>query len=252
MAEPKDPSSTKPYTPPARETTRPIRPVTGRTPAVTPRISETTRPTEKITDMTRPTAQMPRDSFRETTRPVKSITGKTEAIPSPPPRRTGTVPRIQTGSVPKLTSTGSVPRMRSTGTVPRVGTGSVPRLGTGSVPRLRQTGSVSRLSGKTNPGAVRADLMTEGMRARRREIERKKRRAAIERMQMEAELTEGWRRVWKTVGLILLAAALGYGYFRVQGMYGNQWPLMAVWCAVSIAMITGFAWILWYMNRSDI
>ena len=71
MAEPKDPSSTKPYTPPARETTRPIRPATGRTPAVTPKISETTRPTEKITDMTRPTAQMPRDSFRETTRPYR-------------------------------------------------------------------------------------------------------------------------------------------------------------------------------------
>ena len=99
---------------------------------------------------------------------------------------------------------------------------------------------------------MRSDLMTEGMRARRREIERKKRRAALERMRMDEEISEGWRRLWKTTGFVLLVLALGYGYWRIQNIYGDRWPLMAVWLMMAAFILSGFGWVLWYMNKSDI
>ena len=188
---------------------------------------ETTRPVPSVSDRTEPIAQ-----GSELTRPTISITRPTVVFSKESTRPVDSI-RSATGARPPSARTPVVGKRSSTRT-----------------PAVRRTGSVGRVS-QAGP-AVRPDLMTEGMRAHRRDIERKRRRAALERMRLEEELSEGWRRVFKTAGFILLVLALGYGYFRVQQTYGDQWPLMAVWLMMAAAILTAFGWILWYMNKGDI
>jgi hypothetical protein len=205
-----------------------------------PKRPEETRPQPPVRDVTSPietekTVPM-RGGVPESTRPTQSITRPTVVYPKSATRPVPSVGKSPTGvrtpiaKPPSATRTATVKSPTATKT-----------------PALRRTGSVSRVS-QTNPAVP----MTEGMRARRREIERKKRRAALERMRMEAELGEGWRRIFKTTGAILLVLALGYGYWRIQQLYGNNWPIMAVWVLMALFILTAFGWILWYMNKSDI
>jgi hypothetical protein len=231
MADPKNPDTTRPFPRDAKETTRPIPSVSDKTAPIAPGGSEITRPTLSIT---KPTVVFPREATRPIP-PVRSATGtRTPAVKS----GTG----IPTVNRPSGTRT---PAVRSSSTrTPAVRSSST------RTPAVRRTGTTPRVS-QTNP-AIRPDLMTEGMKAHRREVERKKRRAALERMRMEAELSEGWRRIFKTTGVLILVLALVYGYWRVQQAYGNRWPLMAVWLMMAFFILSGFAWILWYMNKSDI
>jgi len=212
MADPKKPDG--------KETTRPIPPISERTEPIAP--SEITRPTLSIT---RPTVVFPKESTRPVS-PVRPSSTRTPAV-----RPSGLRNPVARPSSTKNPVVGA--RSSSTG-----------------MPAVRRTGTTSRVS-QTVP-SMRPELMTDGMRARRREIERKKRRAALERMRMAEELSEGWRRIWKTTGFVLLALALGYGYWRIQNIYGDRWPLMAVWLMMAGFILTGFGWILWYMNKSDI
>ena len=221
MADPKNPDTTRPFSRDPKETTRPVPGISDKTAPISPGASEITRPTLSIT---KPTVVFPREATRPVP-PVRSATGtRTPALKS------GV--RIPAVNRPSSTRT------------PAVGSSSA------RTPAVRRTGTSPRVS-QTNP-AIRPDLLTEGMKARRREIERKKRRAALERMRMESELSEGWRRIFKTTGVLILVLALVYGYWRVQQAYGNRWPLMAVWLMMAFFILTGFAWILWYMNKSDI
>jgi hypothetical protein len=181
------------------------------------------------------------------TRPVPSVSDRTEPIATS--ERTEPITRSEftqpTVSVTRPTvvyskeSTRPAPPATAPPTLRDPVTGV--RRSSTRTPTVKSTGSVKR-----------TDMMTDGMKARRREIERKKRRAALERMRMEEELSEGWRRVFKTSGFIILVLALGYGYWRVQQMYGDRWPLMAVWLMMAGVILTAFGWILWYMNKSDI
>jgi hypothetical protein len=186
-----------------------------------PKNPENTRPftprPNPLTDKTAPMAT----GGSEVTRPTMSVTRPT-VVPS----KETTRPVSPVGKSTTSTRTPVVKSPTSTRT-----------------PALRRTG--------TSP-AVRPELMTDGMRARRREIERKKRRAALERMRLDAELSEGWRRVLKTAGLVLLVLSLFYGYWRVQQAYGDRWPLMLVWLTMAFFILTGFGWILWYMNKGDV
>ena len=184
------------------------------------------------------------------TRPVPSVSDKTEPLQTS--ERTEPITPITHSELTRPT----VSVTRPTVVVSKESTRPVPPATAPMTLRDPITG-VRRSSTRTpvvkSTGSVkRTDLMTEGMRARRREIERKKRRATLERMRMEEELSEGWRRVFKTSGFIILVLALGYGYWRVQQMYGDRWPLMAVWLMMAGAILSAFGWILWYMNKSDI
>ena len=192
-----------------------------------PKNPENTRPftplPNPLTDRTAPIST----GGSEVTRPTISVTRPVGTA------KESTRPVTPVGKSPTSTRTPVVKRPTSTRT-----------------PVLRRTGTTARVS-QTNP-AIRPDLVTEGMRARRREVERKKRRAALERMRLDAELSEGWRRIWKTTGLVVLVLSLLYGYWRVQQAYGDRWPLMLVWLMMAFFILTGFGWILWYMNKGDV
>jgi hypothetical protein len=95
-------------------------------------------------------------------------------------------------------------------------------------------------------------LMTDGMKAHRREIERRKRTAAVERLAEEEETIFRRRRLRSFTVWAILALIAGWAYWRVQILHQNQWPLMDVWITMSIALLACFAWILWYFNRGEL
>jgi hypothetical protein len=99
---------------------------------------------------------------------------------------------------------------------------------------------------------VEASAQTDAMQARRREIERKKRDWRLEQEHLREDAQEGWVRVWKTVGWIVLVAGVIYLYWRLQLAYGNNWPTGVVWGAMAAALLAGIIWMLWYVNKSDL
>jgi hypothetical protein len=89
------------------------------------------------------------------------------------------------------------------------------------------------------------------MLARRREIERKKRLAKIQEQRQVAEFKEGWGRILKTVLVIVFFGGAAYAYWRVQSVYGNEWPMMAVWIFLGSFLFGGIFLLLWYMSRTE-
>ncbi len=130
------------------------------------------------------------------------------------------------------------PVMKETRLVPEV---------TKPVPSLKETTQSTRPL--VEPAQAAA---TEGMQAHRREIEKRKREAARERLHQEEDSREGWVRVWKLVGLIVTLLAVSYAYWRVQMIYGNSWPLMAVWIVMASALLIGIFGMLWYVGKQDL
>ena len=94
-------------------------------------------------------------------------------------------------------------------------------------------------------------LVTEGMKARRRNLEKKRRVVATLRQVEEEEAAERWGRVrtWilRFVGVIV---ALGV-YLKIQSMYGNRWPMLAVWIFLAVILGVAVSWLLWYLDYSD-
>jgi hypothetical protein len=106
------------------------------------------------------------------------------------------------------------------------------------------------------PGPSRAvsdekPLVTEGMKARRRHIEKKRRVVELLRQVEEEETDERWRRgrawILRFVGILV---ALGV-YAKIQSMYGDRWPMLAVWIFLAVLLGVSVTWLLWYMDYSD-
>jgi hypothetical protein len=101
------------------------------------------------------------------------------------------------------------------------------------------------------PAPGQGPLVTEGMHAHRRDVERRRREWRREQEMLQEEAREGWGRVWKTVAWTLVAIGLAYGYWRIQSVYQNRWPIGFVWGALALCMGVGIGWILWYVSKSD-
>jgi len=94
-------------------------------------------------------------------------------------------------------------------------------------------------------------MVTEGMLAHRREIDRKKREWRREQEFLREEATEGWGRVWRIVAVVLVVIGLGYGYWQIQSVYQNRWPMTYVWLVMVVTLGAGITWILWFTTKSD-
>jgi hypothetical protein len=93
-------------------------------------------------------------------------------------------------------------------------------------------------------------LVTEGMKARQRDIE-KKRRVAVSLRQIEDEeseerWTKGRAWIFRAVGILI---ALGV-YLKLQSVYGDKWPLLAVWVFMALLLFVAVTWLLWYLDYS--
>ena len=132
-----------------------------------------------------------------------------------------------------------------------------PAGGVRPVPRIVGPVAPPVYTAGAKAGAVRIaseaaePLVTEGMKARQRDLE-KKRRVVASLRQVEAEAaSERWRRVraWilRSVGILV---AVGV-YAKIQSMYGNRWPMLAVWIFLAVMLGVAVSWLLWYLDYSD-
>jgi len=93
-------------------------------------------------------------------------------------------------------------------------------------------------------------LVTEGMKARQREIGKKRRVVASMRQVEEEESAERWAglRAW---ALRLVAVLIAFGvYLKMQSMYGDRWPMLAVWIFLTVMLGVAVTWLLWYLDYS--
>src|SRR5271169_474474 len=79
-------------------------------------------------------------------------------------------------------------------------------------------------------------LVTEGMKARRRDVEKKRRVVALLRSVEQEEVSERWRRgrawILRLVGILV---AIGV-YLKMQAMYKDRWPMLAVWIFLTVML----------------
>lgn len=104
---------------------------------------------------------------------------------------------------------------------------------------------------ETTRPVPRAELVTEGMKARRREIERRKRQASIEKLQLDQQAADTRKQIWKWTFRVVLLLVVFFAYRHLQDTYGNQWPIWDVWLMVGVALFGGIGWLIWYLNRPD-
>ena len=126
---------------------------------------------------------------------------------------------------------------------------------TGSTKKLDPTHSTAPLRRgvpETTRPVVRPDLVTEGMKAHRREIERRKRQVAIEKLHDEQQSEDTRRVFWKGAAWVAVFAALVLVYLSLQHKYGNKWPMWDVWIALAAGLFAAFGWLLWYLNKQDL
>lgn len=94
-------------------------------------------------------------------------------------------------------------------------------------------------------------LVTEGMKARQRDLEKKRRVVASLRQVEVEEASERWRRgrawIFRFVGVLV---ALG-AYAKIQSMYGDRWPMLAVWIFLTVMLGVAVTCLLWYLDYSD-
>jgi hypothetical protein len=108
-----------------------------------------------------------------------------------------------------------------------------------------KTGSTRAIADTPEP------LVTEGMKARQRDIEKKRRVVATLRAVEEEEAAERWGRgrawIFRAVGVLV---AVGV-YFKMQSVYGDKWPILAVWIFLTVLLGVAVSWLLWYLDYSD-
>jgi hypothetical protein len=100
-------------------------------------------------------------------------------------------------------------------------------------------------------GSRDAPLVTEGMKARRREMERRRREKALEQLQQEEEAMESWTRVKRFAVRFFFVVVLMAVYARLQFQYQDRWPLGVVWAAMSFVLLGGLGWMVWYINKTE-
>lgn len=134
-----------------------------------------------------------------------------------------------------------------------------PTPGTGVRPASRVIGPVAPAiytpgakTGSYRPTTgVNEPLVTEGMKARQREMEKKRRAVKMLRQVENEEVEDRWRRgrVW-IYRVVAVLAALGV-YWKIQSMYGDRWPLFTVWIFLGTLVLTALFWLFWYLDYSD-
>ncbi len=114
------------------------------------------------------------------------------------------------------------------------------------------TAPVRRGVPETTRPVTRPELVTDGMKAHRREIERKKRHAAIEKLQIDQQAADTRKSIWKWTFWVVVILVVGFGYRSLQDAYGNQWPMWDVWLLLGAGLFGCIAWMLWYFNRPEL
>ena len=95
-------------------------------------------------------------------------------------------------------------------------------------------------------------VVTEGMKARRREMARRRREKALAELENDEVRSETWLRARNVLLKLGVAALVVLGYLRLQAQYpDNRWPLELVWAMMVVGLFGAFGWTLWYLNKPD-
>jgi hypothetical protein len=139
---------------------------------------------------------------------------------------------------------------------PKPQAGGTPAGGVRPVTRIVGPVAPPVYTAGAKPGAVRIasdaePLVTEGMKARQRDIEKKRRVVATLRAVEEEEAAERWGRgrawIFRAVGILVAF----WVYLKMQSMYGDRWPILAVWIFLGVLLGVAVSWMLWYLDYSD-
>ena len=134
-----------------------------------------------------------------------------------------------------------------------------PIPGTGAKPAPRIVGPVAPAiytpGAKTGayrpPTGTNEPLVTEGMKARQRDVDKKRRAVVMLRQVEEEETEERWRRyrhwIYRFVAVLV---AVGV-YAKMQLTYHDKWPIWAVWIFLGTVILTALFWLIWYLDYSD-
>jgi hypothetical protein len=95
-------------------------------------------------------------------------------------------------------------------------------------------------------------VVTEGMKARRREMSKRRREKALAELEKEETRSETWQRARNVLLKVAVAALVVLGYWRLQVQYpDDRWPLELVWVMMVVGLFGAFGWTLWYLNKAD-
>lgn len=129
---------------------------------------------------------------------------------------------------------------------------SLPVTGpTRKVDVTQATAPVRRGVPETTRPVSRPELVTDGMKAHRREIERRKRQAAIEKLLVQQKAADERKAIWKWSALVVFVLVVGFGYRSLQDAYGNLWPMWDVWLLLAAGLFGCIGWMIWYFNRPE-
>ncbi len=129
-----------------------------------------------------------------------------------------------------------------------------PRTPSGSKARGPFAPSVYVPPARKEPGApfTAEPFVTEGMKARRRDVEKRRREKALRQLEREEELSVRWERVRGLLLKLLFVALAVVVYWRFQLRYpDNRWPLELVWGLMVVGVFGALGWMVWYLNRGD-
>jgi len=94
-------------------------------------------------------------------------------------------------------------------------------------------------------------LVTEGMKARKREMDRRRREKALTHLREEEEALGSWTRVRRFALRFFFVLVVVAVYARLQFQYQDRWPLGYVWAAMAFVLLFGLGWMVWYINKAD-
>ena len=64
----------------------------------------------------------------------------------------------------------------------------------------------------------------------------------------EAEERWGHGRAWV---LRFVAVLISFGvYLKMQSLYGDRWPMLAVWVFLTVMLGVAVTWLTWYLDYS--
>jgi len=106
---------------------------------------------------------------------------------------------------------------------------------------------------KVKPAAPAGEgpLVTEGMKARKREMDRRRREKALTHLREEEEALGSWTRVRRFALRFFFVLVVVAVYARLQFQYQDRWPLGYVWAAMAFVLLFGLGWMVWYINKAD-
>ncbi len=101
------------------------------------------------------------------------------------------------------------------------------------------------------PTGVNEPLVTEGMKARQREVEKKRRAVAMLRQVENEEAEDRWRRYRRWIYGIVAGLVIVAIYWKMQETYHDRWPMLAVWIFLGTCLFGALSWLFWFLDYSD-